>query len=89
MPEEVITASGSYDEGRRQWEAWAMTNWECNERIAGGEQLEEVYRPIPGLRIERPFAVKRFVKGVAYQSDGGNCLQRLREGKEESFVLMF
>ena len=48
-PEEVVTASEAYDEGRRRWQAWAMTNWDRNERIARGEQLEEEYRPIPGF----------------------------------------
>ncbi|MCJ1348136.1 hypothetical protein MMC31_006367 [Peltigera leucophlebia] len=51
-PEEARSASEAYEDGRRRWEAWAMTNWDRNERIARGEELsmeEKECRPIPGF----------------------------------------
>ena len=51
LPEvEVINREEAFEEGRRRWQAWAMANWERNERIERGEKVdgqEEEYRPMP------------------------------------------
>ena len=51
LPEvEVRSREEAFEEGRRRWQAWAMTNWERTERIERGEGAggqEEEYRPLP------------------------------------------
>lgn len=49
LPEvEVVSRGVDYEERRRQWRAWAMGNWERNERIASGEVEGEAYRLFDG-----------------------------------------
>lgn len=52
LPEvEVVVRGTDYEDRRRQWQAWAMGNWERIERIERGEisgWAEEEYRPIGG-----------------------------------------
>lgn len=46
---EVMSREEAHLERRRRLEAWAMTNWERNQRIARGEEVdgrEEEYRPL-------------------------------------------
>ena len=46
---EVISREEAHMERRRRWDAWAMTNWERNERIERGEEVrEDEYRLLPG-----------------------------------------
>ena len=49
LPEvEVVSRGADYEDRGRQWRAWAMGNWERNERIAGGEVAGEAYRLYDG-----------------------------------------